>query len=160
MRYRSYAVMRRSTSPGSSWAVGGVAGRRGPWPPATRPVAAVSLLATCLLVASCGRPGQHTATLEKTQGCLTKAGVRTGGRLDFVASTATGGAFKAHLRHNSVTIVFGKTESDANSINDAYHRFRSRNVGIDDVLHQQGNVVMLWRFHPSDSDLALVTGCF
>jgi hypothetical protein len=79
--------------------------------------------------------------------------------LDFVASTATGGAFKAHVRHNSVTIVFGKTEADANDINDAYRRFRGRNIGINDVLRQQNNVVMLWRLHPSDSNLTRVTDC-
>jgi hypothetical protein len=124
-----------------------------------KPVAAFVLLAICLLTASCSRPGHHQASLEKTQSCLAKAGVRTGGPLDFVASTATGGAFKAHLRDNSVTIVFGKTEADANNINDAYHRFRARNVGINDVLHQQGNVVMLWRLHPSNSDMARITGC-
>ena len=124
-----------------------------------KPATAVILLAMCLVVASCGKPGQHLASPDTTRACLTKAGVRFGGQLDFVASTATGGALKAHVRHNDVTIVFGKTEADANNINDAYHRFRARNVGINDVLHQQGNVVMLWRFHPSDSDLALVRGC-
>jgi hypothetical protein len=124
-----------------------------------KPPAAVLLLAICLLVASCGKPGQHLASQDNTGACLTKARVRFGGQLDFVASTATGGAIKAHLRHNDVTIVFGKTEADANNINDAYHRFHARNVGINDVLHQQGNVVMLWRLHPSDQDLTLVTGC-
>lgn len=122
-------------------------------------VAAVLLLATGLLAASCGRPSQHLATPAKTRSCLTKAGVRFGGQLDFVASTATGGALKAHLRHNDVTIVFGKTEADANNIGDAYRRFRARNIGINDVLHQQGNAVMLWRLHPSDADFARVTGC-
>jgi hypothetical protein len=120
---------------------------------------AVLLLATSLLAASCGRPSAHLASPEATRSCLSKAGVRFGGVLDFVATTATGGALKAHLPHNQVTIVFGKTEADASNIDDAYRRFHARNVGIGDVLHQQGNAVMLWRFHPSDSDLARVTGC-
>jgi hypothetical protein len=85
--------------------------------------------------------------------------VRFGGQLDFVASTATGGAFKAHLRDNDVTIVFGATLENANAINDIYHRVHGPNIGIDDVLRQQDNVVMLYRVHPTDADIALVTGC-
>jgi hypothetical protein len=99
------------------------------------------------------------ASPETTRSCLSKAGVRFRGQLDFVATTATGGALKAHLPHNQVTIVFGKTEADANNINDAYRRFHARNVGINDVLQQRGNAVLLWRFHPSDADLARVTRC-
>lgn len=58
-----------------------------------------------------------------------------------------------------MTIVFGKTVADANNISDAYRRFHAQNVGINDVLHQQGNAVMLFRLHPSDADLARVAGC-
>jgi hypothetical protein len=32
-------------------------------------------------------------------------------------------------------------------------------VGIDDVLRQQQNAVMLWHEHPSDADLSEITGC-
>jgi hypothetical protein len=123
-----------------------------------KPLAAL-LLATCLLAASCGRPGTDLASPDTTRACLAKAGVRFGGSLDFVATTATGGALKAHLRDNDVTIVFGETVADADNINDAYHRFRARNVGIDDVLRQQANVVMLWRLHPSTAELARITDC-
>jgi hypothetical protein len=120
---------------------------------------AVMLLATCLLAASCGRPGVHLATRDTTEQCLRNAGVRIGGPLDFVASTATGGALKAHPKGNEVTLVFGETVADADNINDAYHRFHAKNVGIDDVLFQQGNVVMLWRLHPSNAEQAVVNDC-
>jgi hypothetical protein len=120
---------------------------------------AVLLVETCLVVSSCGRPGQHLASRERTRSCLTEAGVHVRGKLDFVATTATGGALKAHLSGDAVTIAFGETVADASSIVDAYRRFHARNVGINDVLAQQGNVVMLWRLHPSTSDLALVIGC-
>jgi DNA repair protein RadC len=58
-----------------------------------------------------------------------------------------------------VTMVFGETLVDADNINEAYHRFRSKNVGIDDVLRQQQNAVMLWHEHPSDADLSTITDC-
>jgi hypothetical protein len=120
---------------------------------------AATLLATCLLAASCGGADEHVATLGKTRECLVRKDVKLGGQLDFVASTATGGALKAHLKDNDVTVVFGATLADANAINDIYHRVHGPNIGIDDVLKQQDNVVMLYRVHPSDADIALVTGC-
>jgi hypothetical protein len=123
-----------------------------------KPLAAL-LAATCLLAASCGGSSEHLASPAKTQDCLSEQEVTFGGQLDFVATTATGGALKAHLKDNDVTLVFGQTVADANNINDAYHRFHAQNVGIDDVLRQVDNVVMLWQAHPSDADLALVTNC-
>ena len=120
---------------------------------------AALLVATSLLAASCGGSSEQLSTPAKTQACLARAGVTFGGQLDFVATTATGGALKAHLPGNDVTIVFGETVADADNINDAYHRFHAENIGIEDVLHQVGNAVMLWRLHPSDADLARVTDC-
>lgn len=114
-----------------------------------------------LLAAGCGKPSSNqTYSLQKTRQCLSAAGVRLGGHLDFVATTATGGATKAHLHGgNSVTVVFGRTSEDAGNIADAYDRFHGANVGISDVLRQQGNAVMLWHAHPSDKDLATITNC-
>jgi phage terminase large subunit-like protein len=112
-----------------------------------------------VLAAGCGGSGVKLASQDKTRACLVSHGVRLGGALDFVATTATGGAFKAHLADNEVTVVFGATVADADNINQAYRRFHSENVGIDDVLRQQANVVMLWHQHPSDADLARIMSC-
>jgi hypothetical protein len=117
------------------------------------------LLVLAVLTASCGKGGGAIYTLAKTRVCLRADKVRIGGPLDFVATTATGGALKAHLGDNFVTLVFGETVADADNINQAYHRFRSKNVGIEDVLRQQQNAVMLWHQHPSDADVARVTTC-
>jgi hypothetical protein len=117
------------------------------------------LVLAALLCASCGSGGSELFSVAKTRSCLASKGIALGGQLDFVATTATGGALKAHLGRNFVTIAFGDTRADADSINQAYHRFRSKNVGIEDVLRQEGNAVMLWHEHPSDSDLARITAC-
>ena len=119
----------------------------------------VLLVMAALLAVSCGKEGGKTYSLAETRACLKDHHVRLGGQLDFVATTATGGALKANLGRNFVTIVFGQTAADADNINQAYHRFSSSNVGVDDVLRQQGNAVMLWHEHPSDGNLALITGC-
>jgi hypothetical protein len=117
------------------------------------------LVLVALLAASCGKGSESLASLDKTRTCLHKEGVLTGGPLDFVATTATGGALQAHRGANFVTIAFGETVADADNIDQAYRRFRSKNVGIDDVLRQQANVVMLWHAHPSDADVSAITGC-
>ena len=112
-----------------------------------------------LLASGCG--GKTSYSVAKTRSCLQARGAQVGGKLDFVASTATGGAFIAGVGQNSVKVVFGETDDDAEQIELAYDHFALPNVkaGLADVLRRQGNAVMLWREHPQDSDLALVTGC-
>jgi hypothetical protein len=117
------------------------------------------LLPLVLTLAACGA-GAKTYTDAKTKLCLRSHGARiTPAAGDIVASTATGGAFRAYLSDNFVTVVFGATQADANNINDAYHRFAGQNVGIADVLRQQGNAVMLWHAHPQATDLNAVIAC-
>jgi hypothetical protein len=119
------------------------------------------LALVAFLAAACGAQGVKLAKLDPTRACLRAADVRTDQQLgaDFIAGTSTGGAFRAHFGKNFVTIVFSDSVEHADGINDAYHRFRAQNVGIEDVLRQQGNVVMLWHEHPSDADQATVVGC-
>ena len=45
------------------------------------------------------------------------------------------------LADNRVTVSFGETLADADNIDQAYRRFKSTNVGIDDVLRRQGNAL-------------------
>jgi hypothetical protein len=123
--------------------------------------AALLGIACALLLVLTGCGGSSMYSLAKTRTCLTERGAKTGGRLDFVASTATGGAFVTSLGDNSVEVVFGETKDDAQQIEQAYQRFAFKNVkaGLADVLRRYNNAVTLWRQHPQDSDLALVVGC-
>jgi hypothetical protein len=88
-------------------------------------------------------------------------GVRVGGPLDFVAGTAMGGAFRANLGDNWVTVAFGDNLKSGVDIENAYSRFALPNVrgGLSDVLRRYNNAVTLWHVHPNDSDLSLVVGC-
>jgi hypothetical protein len=119
------------------------------------------IAAIVLLAAGCGKPKEKLYAEQPTSSCLQKAGVQVGGvgSDDFVASSATGGAFHATLKDNQVTVSFGETLVDADNIDQAYRRFHAKNVGIDDVLRTQGNAVMLWHQHPSDDDISTITGC-
>ena len=112
-----------------------------------------------LLAAGCG--GSTTYTLPRSKSCLEQRGVKIGGRLDFVANTATGGAFRANLTDNWVTIAFGENVKSGVDIENAYTRFALPNVrpGLADVLRRYNNAVTLWHQHPNDSDLSLVVGC-
>ena len=67
----------------------------------------------------------------------------------------------ANLGDNSVKVVFGTTQSDAQQIQQAYQRFAGKNVqsGLASVLYRYQNAVALWHQTPQDSDLALVVGC-
>ena len=126
----------------------------------TRALPLPLLAVLALLVAGCGgssAPSFYTAATPRA--CLRDAKAHVGPATDFVASTATGGSLKARLTDNFVTIAFGATQSDADNIQAAYTRFAAKNVGVSDVLRQQSNAVMLWHEHPTDADLALVTGC-
>jgi hypothetical protein len=112
-----------------------------------------------LTVAGCG--GQTTYSLQPTKTCLIQRGFKPGGKLDFVASTATGGAFLVHLGDNFVTVAFGNNLKSGTDIENAYQKFALPNVksGLPDVLKRYNNAVTLWHMHPSDSDLALIVGC-
>ncbi len=112
-----------------------------------------------VLIAGCGGSSSHSYLRTKTVTCLKMKPVQLGGPLDFVASTAIGGAVKVHTEGNFVTVVFGKTVAAGGNIADAYRRFAAKNVGVNDVLIQDQNAVLLWHLHPSQSDLSLVTGC-
>lgn len=117
------------------------------------------VIALVLLLAACGGGGSHTYTRKATNACLEAHQIPLGGNLDFVATTATGGALKAVLPDNSVTIAFGQTIADADNIYQAYVRFHATNVGVYDVLRQQGNAVLLWHYHPSDQDAQTIGSC-
>lgn len=114
-----------------------------------------------MLLAFAGCGGQTTYTATATKTCLTQRGATIGGKLDFVAETATGGAFVTQLGDNWVTVAFGQTLGDGEQIELAYERFAFPNVrsGLPDVLRRYGNAVTLWHMHPSDSDLSLIVGC-
>lgn len=113
-----------------------------------------------LALAGCGSSPTNY-TLSATKKCLSERGARIGGKLDFVAQTATGGAFVTKLGDNQVTVAFGQTLNGGVQIQDAYERFAFPNVraGLPDILRRYNNAVTLWHMHPVNSDLALVVGC-
>jgi hypothetical protein len=115
-----------------------------------------------LLVAACGKGGTTLYTRAATSACLQKAGYMprsVSSSSDFVANSATGGAFSVALTDNQVTVSFGETVTDADNIDDAYRRFRAANVGIEDVLRRDQNAIMLWHVHPADDDLSTIANC-
>jgi hypothetical protein len=118
------------------------------------------LLAVPVVLAACGGgSGTKLFSPSPTKACLSERGARVGGKLDFVASTATGGAFRARIGSNRVTVVFGLTEDDAKQIELAYRRTAAPNVGVSDILGRETNVVLLWKEHPADDDLRTVAEC-
>ena len=108
-----------------------------------------------LTLAGCG--GQTTYTLQPTKTCLLQRGFRTGGKLDFVATTATGGAFLAHLGDNFVTVAFGDNLERRNRPRERMAAVRAperqaRARRRAPPLQQRGDALAQ---APVDSDLAL-----
>jgi hypothetical protein len=123
---------------------------------------AVLAVAAVAVLAGCGSGGTPSYTRAATVACLEKAALSpkpVPETADFVANSATGGAFVVQLVDNRVTVSFGETQADADNIEQAYRRFKANNVGLDDVLRRQGNALMLWHVHPQDNDLTTITGC-
>ena len=122
---------------------------------------ALAALALFTMVAVAGCGGKTSYSADRSKACLVQRGVSIGGPLDFVASTAMGGAFRANLGDNWVVIAFGNNLTDGTDIENAYTRFAGANVkaGLPDVLRRYENAVTLWHMHPTDSDLSLVVGC-
>jgi hypothetical protein len=122
----------------------------------------LAVLVVVIISSGCGAGGTTIYTKDATEACLQDAGLQprpVTETADFVANSATGGAFVVQLVANRVTVSFGETEADADNIDQAYRRFKATNVGINDVLRRQGNALMLWHVHPQDDDLATITGC-
>jgi hypothetical protein len=118
-------------------------------------IALIALLA--FLAAGCGggSKGASVFTLAATKQCIeTKLGIHKFATPtdDFVASTASGGGVRVSLPANAVTILFGQSPDEASNLADAYRRFHAKNVGIEDILRTDNNVVMLWQRHPSPGD--------
>ena len=126
---------------------------------------AVPLAVAAAVLATTGCGGNNVNySLAKTRACLRGQGVKVTAvpRSDFVASTATGGSFRARLDSgNFVTMVFGETDEDAGQIEKAYERFALPNVrqGLADVLRTNHNAIMLWHEHPEPADESTVLGC-
>jgi hypothetical protein len=124
---------------------------------------ALALLAlSSLAVTLVGCGGAKNYTLAATRKCYGhEKGVRLRPvpRNDFIARNALGGAISVTMPRNEVTITFGSDAKVAAGVANAYRRVHGANIGIEDVLRPQRNVVLLWRAHPSDRDLSLVNSC-
>ncbi len=118
----------------------------------------IGAVLVCLLAAGCG--GSKTYHADKTRECLAdQPGIKVRNKVDFVASTALGGAFNVKLPGNQVTLSFAEDRSEAERIVRAYQRFRGKNIGLTDVLRPRNNVVILWEAHPSPAAEETIQEC-
>jgi hypothetical protein len=127
----------------------------------TRMPLAGLVVAAALLAAGCGGPaGPETYGLDPTRACLEEAGFDvTTEDLDFVASTAVGGAVRADMPGNHVTISFGEGEEEAVRTEQAYRRFAAPQIPIEHVLFRERNAVLVWGAPPTDEESGPVVAC-
>jgi hypothetical protein len=119
---------------------------------------AVVFACALVVLAGCGSPSAYD--VDKTRACLLgQPGVVVRNKVDFVASNALGGAISVTLGGNEVTLSFADDRAEAERIVRAYQRFKGRNIGLEDVLHANRNLVALWAAHPSDAALQTIHDC-
>jgi hypothetical protein len=118
------------------------------------------------VTAGCGGAGDGGAEPERyalgpSHACLEQGGSRVSTKgLDFVASTALGGAMRVRLAtDNFVDVSFGEDDGEAERIETAYRRFAGRSIPIDDVLMRTKNVVMVWNAPPTGEERDTLFGC-
>jgi hypothetical protein len=122
----------------------------------------LAALLLVIVLAGCGSSSSKptTFTLAPSRECARAYGhILKPKSNDFVATTATGGAFRLRFPDNEATVLFGADAQEANGLADGYRRFHSKNVGIEDILRIQNNVVMLWHFHPTDVEASELNDC-
>jgi hypothetical protein len=118
------------------------------------------LLPVAVLVSACGGSGVGNYELEPTRSCLEDSELRpTQRKVDFVASTALGGAMRVRIAQNDLSLAFGESEQEAERIEKAYRRFAPKRFPIQDVLRRDRNVVMLWGVSPTIDQLDAVNRC-
>ncbi len=118
------------------------------------------VLVAALGIAGCGG-GTKTYSAAKSRACLVQNGrvVTDPPASDLVASAAEGGSFAVHFGTNTAIVSFGNDRDGAERIVRAYQRFRGKNIGLLDVLHANGNAVVLWSIHPLDGYVKAIEDC-
>ena len=113
------------------------------------------------VAAGCGGDADELYRVEATTACLRSERVPVTRKVDFVASTAAGGAIHVEFpkTKNEVTIAFGDSEEDAARTERAYRRFAPKRLNISDVLRRDRNVVLLWGVAPNEQDAETISRC-
>jgi hypothetical protein len=125
-----------------------------------RPCLFLGLIAAIASLSACGGDEVSLYELGPTRSCLESADLQpTQRNLDFVASTALGGALRVRFAGNLLSLTFGRSPEEAERLERAYRRFAPRRFPIQDVLRRERNVVMLWGVSPTIDELETVTGC-
>ena len=91
---------------------------------------------------------EPSAKLRSVGVCLQSEGslVSTDG-LDFVAQTALGGAIKATVQDNVVTVSDGGTPRGGLAIAEGYHRL-AKDLPLAQLLRRRGRFALLWQHPP------------
>ena len=127
-------------------------------------VLAAALAASAAFAGGCGSPGPaepERYVLAPSRACLEQLeGTEvTTDDLDFVATTAFGGAMRVQLPTNFAVLAFGEDEEEGQRIERAYRQFAGSTIPVDDVVQRTKNVVLVWNAPPTPEERDPVLGC-
>ena len=130
----------------------------------TRSGLAATLVLVAFLAACGGSGGEEPSSyaLAPTKACLqTEDGVSVNTKdVDFVASTALGGAMRVKVSpENFVVMAFGNDDAEAERIERAYRDFAGKRIPINDVLQRSKNLVLVWNAPPTGEEESALTNC-
>jgi hypothetical protein len=127
--------------------------------------ALAAALAVGALVSGCGGSGgdePNAYRLTPTRQCLlAEKGVKVDGKkVDFVATTALGGAMRVRVSAtNFAVMAFGNDEAEAQRIEEAYREFAGKSIPIDQVLERKKNLVLVWNAPPTGEEEDALASC-
>jgi hypothetical protein len=80
------------------------------------------------------------------------------GNVDYIALDASGGAIRAEVHGNEVTLSFGEDADEARHIENSYKAAMSLAEG-NPAVEREGNAVLAWTDSPTKDERASVHGC-
>jgi hypothetical protein len=127
----------------------------------------VAILVLAMALVGCGGDGGGEVTHHALRACLEDEGARVSTASDDLYGVASddvweGDGMVVTIGENKAAVNVQRSEADAERLRASAEQIGEaflEGAPLDDVLKQQGNVVVEWSESPTDEENATVEGC-